>query len=292
MWEATFILAVQQIASGLVMGSMYALMSIGMMLILGIMTVINMAHGEFYMLGGYVSFFLMTQMGLPYLVSLPVSMVVVGGIGIVSEKMTIRPLVGRPWYSTFLTTFGLSMILRDAAQIIWGVDPRELVSPFSHKRVVLGPVFLTQHRIFVFVAGVVVIGLLYLFIKKHKVGMAMRAIVRDREASALMGINLSAMNSFTFALGAGTAALAGALLGAIFNVLPSMGELPLVKGFAVVIMGGMGNVQGILFSGLILGVAESLSASFISLGLSDAIAFAILIIILLFKPAGLFGKRI
>jgi len=100
------------------------------------------------------------------------------------------------------------------------------------------------------------------------------------------------MNSFTFALGAGTAALAGALLGAIFNVLPSMGELPLVKGFAVVIMGGMGNVQGILFSGLILGVAESLSASFISLGLSDAIAFAILIIILLFKPAGLFGKRV
>jgi branched-chain amino acid transport system permease protein len=290
--DATFILVIQQIASGLVMGSMYALMSIGMMLILGIMTVINMAHGEFYMLGGYVSFFLMTQMGLPYLVSLPVSMVVVGGIGIASEKMTIRPLVGRPWYSTFLTTFGLSMILRDAAQIIWGVDPRELISPFSHKRVVLGPVFLTQHRIFVFVAGVVVIGLLYLFIKKHKVGMAMRAIVRDREASALMGINLNAMNSFTFALGAGTAALAGALLGAIFNVLPSMGELPLVKGFAVVIMGGMGNVQGILFSGLILGVAESLAASFISLGLSDAIAFAILIVILLFKPAGLFGKRI
>jgi branched-chain amino acid transport system permease protein len=234
----------------------------------------------------------MTQMGLPYLVSLPASMVVVGGIGVVSEKMTIRPLVGRPWYSTVLTTFGLSMILRDAAQIIWGVDPREIVSPFSHKRVVWGPVYLTQHRIFVFAAGVVVIALLYLFIKKHKVGMAMRAIVRDREASALMGINLNAMNSFTFALGAGTAALAGALLGAIFNVLPSMGELPLVKGFAVVIMGGMGNVQGILFSGLILGVAESLSASFISLGLSDAIAFAILIVILLFKPAGLFGKRI
>ena len=140
--------------------------------------------------------------------------------------------------------------------------------------------------------GVVVIGLLYLFIKKHKVGMAMRAMVRDREASALMGINLNAMNSFTFALGAGTAALAGALLGAIFNVLPSMGELPLVKGFAVVIMGGMGNVQGILFSGLILGVVESLAASFISLGFSDAIAFAILIVILLFKPSGLFGKRI
>jgi len=290
--EATFILAIQQIASGLVVGAMYALMSIGMMLILGIMTVINMAHGEFYMLGGYFCYFVMTKLGVNYLAALPLSLVLTAGVGILSEKLTVRPLVGRPWFTTFLTTFGLSMILRDAAQIIWGVDPLEIFSPFSHKRVVIGPVFLTEHRIFVFVAGVVVIGLLYLFIKKHKVGMAMRAMVRDRDASALMGINLNAMNSFTFALGAGTAGLAGALLGAIFNVLPSMGELPLVKGFAVVIMGGMGNVQGILFSGLILGVAESLAASFISLGLSDAIAFAILIVILLFKPAGLFGKRI
>jgi len=288
----TFSLAIQQIANGLVIGSMYALMSIGMMLILGIMTVINMAHGEFYMLGGYLCYFVMTKLGVNYLAALPLSLVLTAGVGILSEKLTVRPLVGRPWFTTFLTTFGLSMILRDAAQIIWGVDPLEILSPFSHKRVVIGPVFLTEHRIFVFVAGVVVIGLLYLFIKKHKVGMAMRAMVRDREASALMGINLNAMNSFTFALGAGTAGLAGALLGAIFNVLPSMGELPLVKGFAVVIMGGMGNVQGILFSGLILGVAESLAASFISLGLADAIAFAILIVILLFKPAGLFGKRI
>lgn len=288
----TFSLAIQQIANGLVIGSMYALMSIGMMLILGIMTVINMAHGEFYMLGGYFCYFIMTQLGVNYLAALPISMVLTAGVGVLSEKVTVRPLAGRPWVSTFLTTFGLSMILRDLAQIIWGVDPREIISPFSHKRVVIGPVYLTEHRIFIFVMGVVVIGLLYLFIKKHKVGMAMRAVVRDREASALMGINLNAMNSFTFALGAGTAALAGALLGAIFNVLPSMGELPLIKGFAVVIMGGMGNVQGILFSGLILGVAESLAASFISLGLSDAIAFAILIVILLFKPFGLFGKRI
>jgi branched-chain amino acid transport system permease protein len=288
----TLSLAVQQVANGLIIGSMYALMSIGMMLILGIMTVINMAHGEFYMLGGYFCYFLITQVGFNYLAALPVSMVLVAGVGILCEKITVRPLVGRPWFTTFLTTFGLSMILRDVAQIIWGVDPREINSPFLHKRVVLGPVYLTEHRIFIFVMGVVVIGLLYLFIKKHKMGMAMRAVVRDREASALMGINLNAMNSFTFALGAGTAALAGSLLGAIFNVLPSMGELPLVKGFAVVIMGGMGNVQGILFSGLILGVVESLAASFISLGLSDAIAFAILIVILLFKPSGLFGKRI
>ena len=288
----TFSLVIQQVANGLIIGSMYALMSIGMMLILGIMTVINMAHGEFYMLGGYVCYFLMTRMEVNYLAALPISMIFVAGVGILSEKITVHPLVGRPWFSTFLTTFGLSMILRDLAQIIWGVDPLEIISPFSHKRVVIGPVFLTEHRIFIFAMGVLVIGLLYLFIKRHKVGIAMRAVVRDREASALMGINLNAMNSFTFALGAGTAALAGALLGAIFNVLPSMGELPLVKGFAVVIMGGMGNVQGILFSGLILGVAESLAASFISLGLSDAIAFAILIVILLFKPSGLFGKRV
>ncbi len=287
-----FTLAIQQIANGLIVGAMYALMSIGMMLILGIMIVINMAHGEFYMLGGYFCYFLMTRVGVNYFLALPITMLLVGVVGVVSEKITVRPLLGRPWFSMFLTTFGLSMILRDLAQILWGVDPLEIHSPIDHKRVVLGPVYLTEHRIFIFIAGLVVIGLLYIFIKKHKIGMAMRAMVRDRDASALMGINIKAMNSFTFALGAGTAALAGALLGAIFNVFPNMGEVPLVKGFAVVIMGGMGNVQGIFFSGLILGVAESLAASFISLGYSDAIAFAILIVILLFKPAGLFGKKV
>ena len=177
----TLSLVIQQAANGLVIGSMYALMSIGMMLILGIMTVINMAHGEFYMLGGYFCYFLITRMGLNYLAALPVSMVIVAGVGILCEKITVRPLAGRPWFTTFLTTFGLSMILRDTAQIVWGVDPLEIGSPFLHKRVVLGPVFLTEHRIFIFVMGVAVIGILYLFIKKHKIGMAMRAVVRDRE---------------------------------------------------------------------------------------------------------------
>jgi branched-chain amino acid transport system permease protein len=287
-----WILAFQQIANGLVIGSMYALMSIGMMLILGITLVVNMAHGEFYMLGGYFCYFLVTQMGLNYLLAVPGSMLLVAGAGVISEKLTVRPVAGRPWFTTFLTTFGLSMILRDLSQILWSADPRELLSPFAHKRIVVGPIYLTEHRLFIFISGVVVIGLLYLFIKKHKIGLAMRALVRDREASALMGINIHTINSITFALGACTTAMAGALLGALFNVFPTMGEIPLIKGFAVVIMGGMGNVQGILFSGLILGVVESLAASFISLGYADAIAFGILILILLFKPAGLFGKKV
>jgi len=285
-------LAIQQISNGLAIGATYALMSIGMMLILGIMVVINMAHGEFYMLGGYFCYFLMAQIGLSYFVALPATMILAAGVGVLSEKITVRPLLGRPWYTMFLTTFGLSMILQDIAQILWGVDPRELASPIAHNRVVWGPIYLTQQRIFIFVVGVIVIALLYVFIKKHKIGMAMPAMVRDREAAALMGINIHAINSFTFALGAGTAGLAGALLGAIYNVFPTMGELPATKGFAVVIMGGMGHVQGLLFSGFILGIVESLAASFISLGYSDAITFGILIVILLFKPAGLFGKKL
>jgi branched-chain amino acid transport system permease protein len=284
-------LALQQVSNGLVVGSMYALMSIGMMLILGIMSVINMAHGEFYMLGGLVCYTLMSLLGMNYFLALPVTTLVVGLFGVLAHEVTVRPLSRRPWFTSFLTTFGLSMIVRDVAQMAWGVDPQELESPMSHKKIVLGAVYLTQQRVFIFVSGVVLIGLLYLFIKKNKMGMAMRAMVRDRDAAAMMGINTVAINRLTFALGTGTAAFAGALLGAIFNVYPSMGELPLVKGFAVVIMGGMGNVQGILFSGLILGVVESLAASFISLGYSDAIAFAILIVVLLFRPQGLFGKK-
>jgi branched-chain amino acid transport system permease protein len=285
-------LALQQVCNGLVVGSMYALMSIGMMLILGIMSVINMAHGEFYMLGGMVCYMLVSKLGVNYFLALPLTTLMVGLIGILAQEITVRPLSRRPWFASFLTTFGLSMIVRDVAQMTWGVDPQELESPLAHRRVVLGSVYLTQQRVFILLSGIVLIGLLYLFIKKHKMGMAMRAMVRDRDAAAMMGINTVAVNRLTFALGTGTAAYAGALLGAIFNVYPSMGELPLVKGFAVVIMGGMGNVQGILFSGLILGVVESLAASFISLGYSDAIAFAILIVVLLFRPQGLFGKKV
>lgn len=284
-------LALQQVCNGLVVGSMYALMSIGMMLILGIMSVINMAHGEFYMLGGMICYMLVAKLGMNYFIALPFTTLVVSLIGVIAQEVTVRPLSRRPWFTSFLTTFGLSMIVRDVAQMVWGVDPQELSSPLARKRVVLGSVYLTQQRIFILLSGVAIIGLLYLFIKKNKAGMAMRAMVRDRDAAAMMGIDTVAINRLTFALGTGTAAFAGALLGAIFNVYPSMGELPLVKGFAVVIMGGMGNVQGILFSGLILGVVESLAASFISLGYADAIAFGILIVVLLFKPQGLFGKK-
>lgn len=284
-------LAVQEIANGLIIGSMYALMSIGMMLIMGILGVVNMAHGEFYMLGGYCCYFLTTRLGLNYLLAIPVAMLLVAGIGIITERLTIRPLAGRHWLTTFLTTFGLSMILSDLAQILWSPDPRELLSPFVRKRIVLGPIYLTEQRLLIFILGLIVIGLLYVFIKKHKLGMAMRAVVRDREASALMGVNLNAVNSFTFGLSVSFAALAGALLGAIFNVFPTMGGITF-KAFAVVAMGGMGNVQGILFSAWILGVAESLAACFISVGFSEAIAFAILIIVLLFRPAGLFGKKV
>lgn len=285
-------LALQQVCNGLVVGSMYALMSVGMMLILGIMSVINMAHGEFYMLGGLLAYVLVSSLGMSYFVALPLTAVLVAGIGVLAQELTVRPLVRRPWFTSFLTTFGLSMILRDVAQLVWGVDPLELASPMSHRRVVLGPVFLTQQRIFVLASGVVLIAVLYAFIKRHKTGMAMRAMVRDRDAAAVMGIDTVAVDRLTFALGAGTAAYAGALLGALFNVFPTMGELPLIKGFAVVIMGGMGNVQGILFSGLILGVVESLAGSFVSLGYADAIAFAILIAVLLVRPQGLFGKKV
>ncbi len=285
-------LALQQVCNGLVVGSMYAVMSIGMMLILGIMSVINMAHGEFYMLGGMLAYVLVSKLGVNYFLALPITTALVAGIGVVAQELTVRPLVRRPWFTTFLTTFGLSMILRDVGQMVWGVDPLELASPLAHQRVVFGPVYLTGQRIFVLISGIVLIGVLYLFIKRHKTGLAMRAMVRDRDAAAVMGIDTVAMNRFTFALGAGTAAYAGALLGAIFNVFPSMGELPVVKSFAVVIMGGMGNVQGILFAGLILGVVESLAASFVSLTYADAIAFAILILVLLFRPQGLFGKKV
>jgi branched-chain amino acid transport system permease protein len=158
---------------------------------------------------------------------------------------------------------------------------------------VLGPVFLTRQRIFIFVVALGMVVAFALFLRLTRAGMAMRALAKDREAALLMGINAERMEMLTFALGSALAAAAGALLGAMFNVYPTMGELPLLKGFALVIMGGMGSVGGVFVSGLILGVAEGLTAGFLSTGWVDVVAFGTLIVVLLFRPEGLFawGRR-
>lgn len=280
-------LALQQVVNGLLVGAIYALMALGLMVILGILNVINMAQGELYMLGGYFSYFAISVLGVDYFTSIFLAMLFAAAAGVVVERLAVRPLLGRPVFTVFLSTFAVSMILQDLAQILWSPDPREIATPFAVKPITLGPILLTTQRIFIFLLAVATVTAFWAFLRWSRAGMAIRALAKDRDAALLMGINADRMHAATFALGAALAAAAGALLGAMFNVYPTMGELPLLKGFAVVIMGGMGSTGGVFAAGLILGIAEGLTAGFLSSGYVDMVAFGTLIVVLLVNPRGI-----
>lgn len=282
-----FELALQQVVNGLLIGAIYALMAMGLMVILGILRIINMAQGELYMLGGYVCYVAVSMLGLNYFVAVILAILVIAGLGMVLDRVAVRPLLRRPFYMVFLSTFAVSMILENAAELIWGPDPQSIPSPFSPMPIVIGPIFLTVQKLFIFGVALAMIGAFAAFLRWTRSGMAIRALARDRDAALLMGIDADRMQSITFGLGSGLAAAAGALLGAMFNVYPTMGQLPLLKGFALVVMGGMGSVLGVFISGLILGVAEGLAAGFLSVGYVDLVAFVTMLVVLMVRPEGL-----
>jgi branched-chain amino acid transport system permease protein len=282
-----FELALQQIVNGLLVGAIYALMALGLMVILGILRIINMAQGELYMLGGYFSYLAVTQLGIGYFPSIVFAMLATGGVGVLMDRVTVRPFLRRPSYIVFLSTFAVSMILQNAAELVWGPDPQTIPSPFSSTPIIIGPIFLTSQKLFIFAVALVTVALFAVFLRFTRIGMAIRALARDRDAALLMGINADQIQSVTFGLGSALAGAAGALLGAMFNVYPTMGQLPLLKGFALVVMGGMGSVAGVFVAGLMLGVAEGLTAGFLSTGYVDLVAFATMLIVLMQNPEGL-----
>ena len=282
-----FELALQQVVNGLLVGAIYALMAMGLMVILGILRIINMAQGELYMLGGYFCYLAVVMLGVGYFPAVILAMIATAGVGVIIDRLAVRPLLRRPFYMVFLSTFAVSMILENGAELVWGPDPQSIPSPFSPMPIVIGPIFLTGQKLFIFAVALVMIAAFAAFLRWTRSGMAIRALARDRDAALLMGIDADRMQSFTFGLGSALAAAAGALLGAMFNVYPTMGQLPLLKGFALVVMGGMGSVVGVFVSGLILGVAEGLTAGFLSTGYVDLVAFVTMLAVLMVHPEGL-----
>jgi branched-chain amino acid transport system permease protein len=255
--------------------------------ILGILRIINMAQGELYMLGGYFCYLAVVMAGVGYFPAILLAMLLSAIAGVFVDWITVRPLMRRPFYMVFLSTFAVSMILQNAAELLWGPDPQSIPSPFSPVPIVIGPIFLTTQKLFIFAAALVTVALFASFLRWTRVGMGIRALARDRDAALLMGIDANRIQSITFGLGAALAGAAGALLGAMFNVYPTMGSLPLLKGFALVVMGGMGSVGGVFLAGLMLGVAEGLTAAFLSTGYVDLVAFATMLIVLMIRPEGL-----
>jgi len=280
----------QHLVNALILGSTYALLGIGLTLIFGIMRVVNFTHGELYALGAYAVFFLEVSLGVNFFLALVVAVIVGCAVGAVIEFVLLRPLMGADIDTTMLVMIGAWIVMQNTELLYWGGVSKAVMTPFPEEPLQIGPVFVSWLRLFVLVVALILIGATYALINRTKLGKAMRATFQDRDTAALMGVNIKGIYTATFAIGSGLAAAAGALLGPVFLVTPSMGDLASLKAFAIVILGGLGNITGATLGGFILAFVEEIGAGYISSGYRDAMGFLIIIIVLLFKPTGLFAR--
>lgn len=277
--------------NAMMLGGTYALLGIGLTLIFGIMRVVNFTHGELYTFGAYIMFFCVMRLGLNFYASL-LAVITLGLIlGASLEFVLLRPLQNADMDTTMLVMIGAMIALQNTELLVWSGVAKSIAMPFPSTPLVIGPVSVGWDRIFVFVATTVLIFGAYMLINRTKLGMAMRATFQDPETAALMGVDINTVRTATFALGSGLAAVAGALLGPIFVVTPTMGDMAVLKAFAVVILGGLGNIAGATAGGFILAFTEELGAGYLSSGYRDAMGFLLIILILLIKPKGLFTPR-
>ncbi|MCC6146975.1 MAG: branched-chain amino acid ABC transporter permease [Anaerolineaceae bacterium] len=280
----------QYIVDGLMVGTTYALVAMGLTMIFGMMDIINFAHGELYMIGAVLAYYLTSTLKLNFFLSLAVVVLLTFAFGAFLERILMRRIRNAPHAMTAAVTIGLSMFLANFVYFVMGPVPQSIKAPFPLKAIFLGPIMLTQSRIFA--AGVTIFTIIATnYIIKHtKLGRAIRATIQDHMAASLAGVNTHKIYSFGFAYGTALAALAGVLLGAMFVVTPFMGESMLGKAWIVVIVGGLGNIPGAIFAAVIIGVTESLTAGLWNSSWANMVSFIIVIIVLLIKPQGLFGK--
>ena len=283
----------QQLVNGLTVGSTYALMALGYTMVYGILMFINFAHGEIYMFGAFVGWFLIVQWGLPLLPGILLTVGVVALLGVVIEKIAYRPLRHGSRLGPLITAIGVSIILQNLAALLFGSDPVPFPLPESVERNVyeIGEVIIDSLQIWIFGLSLVIMIALDLFINKTRMGKAMRATKINKDVAPLMGINLDTVISMVFAIGSGIAAMGGIMVGFYYNsAYPTMGFMPGLVAFTAAVLGGIGNIRGAMLGGMIIGVLESLGGAYISTGFKQGIAFIVLIFVLLFRQEGLLGK--
>ena len=273
------------------LGGTYALLGIGLTLIFGIMRIVNFTHGELYAFGAYMMYMLVMLLEVNFFAALALAMVLGVLLGGLIEITLLRRLRGADIDTTMLVMIGAWIALQNAEQLVWTGVAKSIDNPFPAAPLVIGPVSVAWNRVFVFAVVIALIAAIYALVNRTKLGKAMRATFQDRDTAALMGIQIGTINTATFALGSGLAAAAGALLGPVFVAYPTMGDLAAAKAFAIVILGGLGNVAGATIGGFILAFVEELGAGYISSGYRDAMGFVIIILVLVFKPTGLFARK-
>lgn len=283
---------IQQLINGVSLGSIYALIALGYTMVYGIMRLINFAHGDIYMLGAYVGFFVTTQLKLGFFPALICAMVAIGTCGVLIERAVYRPLRSSPKISLLITAIGMSFFIEYTLMYFLSPQPRTFPPVLPNHIFHMGDVIISFQQMVIIGSTIVLMLLLWYIVQYTKMGKAMRAVSYDNDAALLMGINVDHVISFTFALGSSLAGAAGVLVGIYYNTIdPLMGIMPGLKAFIAAVLGGIGIIPGAMMGGVILGVVEALVSGFISSTFRDAAAFGILIVILLIKPTGLLGKN-
>jgi branched-subunit amino acid ABC-type transport system permease component len=282
----------QQVIGGLAIGVIYGLIALGFSMIIRAMDLVNFAQGEMMMIGALVGFTMVTRLALPYPLVLILCIGVTAVAGVVMERVAYRPLRLRraPMVNLLIATIGMSILLKNAAIPIWGSEPLRYPPVFGARPIILGNLVIPAYVPPVLITGLVLVILLNLFFQRTRTGIAMRASAQDPTTARLMGISVDRMISYTFAIASGLGGAAGVLLAPIFFAAFNMGDIG-IKSFVAATIGGLGNLPGAIVGGLVLGLLETLGAALISSAYKDAIAYGTLIVLLLFLPQGILGRR-
>lgn len=279
--------------NGLHVGSIYALIALGYTMVYGIVKLINFAHGDIMMVGAFTAFIAVTAFHMPFWAVLLITMSVCAVLGVLIERVAYKPLRNAPRISALITAIGVSLFLENLVQLIFKPDPRPFPQIIPTKIFTLGGIKISVVTMITFILSIILMIALEFFIKKTKIGKAMRAVSQDTDTSKLMGIHVNTIISITFAIGSALGAVGGVLYSIAYpQIQPYMGIMPGLKAFVAAVLGGIGIIPGAMFGGYIMGIAESYTAGYISSQWSDAVVFGILIVVLLVKPSGILGNNV
>lgn len=285
---------ISYLVNGISLGSIYALIALGYTMVYGIAKMLNFAHGDIIMIGGFTIFTAMSTTWCPVWLSVVIGIVVCTVLGVVIEKVAYKPLRQAPPLAVLITAIGVSYLLQNVALLVFGSTPQSFTSIVKNfEPLTLGGITISMETVLSIVVSIIIMVSLTLFINKTKAGKAMLAVSEDKGAAQLMGINVNATISLTFAIGSALAGVASALLCSSYpQISPYTGSMPGIKAFVAAVFGGIGSIPGAMVGGILLGVIENLSKAYISSQLSDAIVFIVLIIVLIVRPTGIMGKKI
>ncbi len=282
----------EQLVNGLTLGSLYALAAIGLALVVGVLRLINFAHGDLFMIGGYLFFVVRLGGTMPYWAAAIVTIAGMALVGYAFERAIIERVLDKTWRVQLIATLAISIIIVNAFIYYWGLNPKMAPTPFASRFLEFGIIRIAAQRLVIFAVAPLAFLALTVFLQHTRTGRAMRAISQNREACLVVGVDPHRIAGITFAISAGLAGLASALVVPLYSVQPLMGTLLTFKALAAVIMGGFGQIKGALLAAYLLGVAEAMAAGFISSSYADLVSFGVMVLVLLLRPQGLFGRKV